>query len=338
MLANPFAKPMSAPATSSSGNPFGKKLVFNKPSLTNTDNVENNKEESTSVIEEAAVVVEELKKTIDPFKTIEPVHENTDGNAVTECAEPIKSEDTNQSEPVATESENVDETISVDKIEESTSDDIVDAAVTEEIDQPKKRSRKRKASANNESAESNSDSNYSCVFTTGMVHNNSTVSFSKAIEEFSSVAVDENWLEFKKDIEKAYENISIPTDLNSASMLNIICQLSNLRNRIWNQYQYYKNQYDAISSKEPEGLIERIKRINVNEDAANESLRRRSGIIACINYKTKDGEIINLYDLFDEVRARYTFLNTIMNNIEFQKNLLITASSALKLENSLTTD
>lgn len=165
--------------------------------------------------------------------------------------------------------------------------------------------------------------------------NNSTVDFATICDEFGSFNNDNEWIEFINDVELSYNDIKITPDITSASLIGITCQLANLRDKIWQPYQYYKNQYDKLSSKEPEGLIERTKRIYMDDTANNDMKRKKSATIACMSYTTKDGKVINLYDFLDEVRARYYFLNTMVANIEFKKSLLVTINGALKLENNL---
>lgn len=167
------------------------------------------------------------------------------------------------------------------------------------------------------------------------VVNNSTVDFKTACEEFGSYCNDEEWTAFAEDVKTSYNDIKITPDITTASLIGITCQLSNLRDKIWQQHQYYKAQFDRLASKEPEGVIERTKRLYMDDAANNDMKRKKSSTVACMNYTTKDGNVINLYEFLDEIRARYYFLNAVMNNIEFKKNQLVTISSALKIENSL---
>lgn len=167
------------------------------------------------------------------------------------------------------------------------------------------------------------------------VVNNSTVDFKTACEEFGSYCNDEEWTAFAEDVKTSYNDIKITPDITTASLIGITCQLSNLRDKIWQQHQYYKAQFDRLASKEPDGVIERTKRLYMDDAANNDMKRKKSSTVACMNYTTKDGNVINLYEFLDEIRARYYFLNAVMNNIEFKKNQLVTISSALKIENSL---
>lgn len=361
-----LSRPTLGNSTNTIANPLLKKLSLKKPLgavsaiTTNSDPAEVEKTEikntepeiaSESVIAEAPAQ-NPFKKPLsfDKFreanKTEKPVVETKVENVTTATAEAEVVEVENTAEVTTKEANEVSaaEEIVVAETaaeEAETAEEVKAEEVTEEIEQPKKK-RTRRSKAQIEADALNASENektetITCdsVSETSEVRNNSTVSFSEAVNAFRSFSADAEWVEYKNDIEKAYEAINITPDINSAMLVGIINQLSNLRDRIWNQHQYYKNQFDQLSSKEPEGVIERIKRINVNETANNDMARKKSGIAACMNYKTENGDTINLYDLLDEVRARYYFLNAIMSNIEFKKNLLITISSALKIENGL---
>ena len=364
-----------ANSTTATPNPLLRKLSLKKPiSVVSTNTTTEEKSAAEPIVEaQNEEPVNPFKKPLsfDKFReTInkeekEPVENNE--NVMTENEEvSVENNSTDVNNSVETEIveepgvnsetteivEQADEAVPAEPDTVETVDNTAEPEVEEKVEEPiveetpkKKRTRRTKAqieaeatigAKENEKTESIACDTVSPVVTEVIeTRNNSTVTFTEAMNEFQSFAGDSEWMEYKADIEKTYESINIMPDINSAMLVGIINQLSNLRDRIWNQHQYYKNQYDQLSSKEPEGVIERIKRINVNESANNDMARKKSGIAACMNYKTDNGETINLYDLLDEVRARYYFLNAIMSNIEFKKNLLITISSALKIENSL---
>lgn len=337
--ANPFAKPLSfdkfREKMNSNSEPTEKKPTEETETVAEVETTESANEDVSENTPEP-----ENNAEINTESSAE-VNTETVTNESVETAENVSSEAELDTSEVVTNDETPIESV-VDNIETTTTEDA--AIANEEATEPapkKKRTRRSKAQVEadklcpeeNEKTEAIQCDEVATVVVEAK--NNSTVSFSEALNEFASFSGDADWIEYKNDIEKAYEAIEITSDINSAMLVGIINQLSNLRDRIWNQHQYYKNQYDQLSSKEPEGVIERFKRINVNESANNDMARKKAGIAACMNYKTDNGETINLYDLLDEVRARYYFLNAIMSNIEFKKNLLITISSALKIENSL---
>ncbi len=191
-------------------------------------------------------------------------------------------------------------------------------------------------SVNSKATGSDVESTASVSIDNVAITGNSTVGFNEAAKVFDSFGDEDEWIKFYEDVIKVNADIKITTDINTSSLIGAVCQLSNLRDRIWQPMNYYKNELDSISSKEPEGFLERAKRMTVDPNATNDTLRKKAATYACMNYKLKSGDIINLYDYLDKVRERYNFLRSVMDNIEFKKSCLMLAASALKVESSLT--
>lgn len=156
-----------------------------------------------------------------------------------------------------------------------------------------------------------------------------TMSYVDAVAQITTPFYDEEWEKFKNEIKEELSKIEISPDLNPGTLKVVVSELSIIREKIWNNYQEIKTLYETLSSKEPEGLIERVKRINI--DGTNDMERRKNGILACMNYQTDEGTI-NLYEVLDETRKRFNFLKNVMNTIQYKTDVLITMSSALKLE------
>lgn len=155
-------------------------------------------------------------------------------------------------------------------------------------------------------------------------------SFAEVLEAIRTPFVDETWEAFKDEIVDDLSNIVIADDLNAGMLKVTVAELSILREKLWLPLQEAKNEFDRFTSKEPEGFIERVKRVNAT-GGANETERRRSGILACMNYETPAGKV-NLYEALDDVRERYNFLKAAMDSVKFKTDILITMNGALKLE------
>ena len=112
-----------------------------------------------------------------------------------------------------------------------------------------------------------------------------------------------------------------------------IAELSMVREKLWLPLQHAKNEYERFTSKEPEGIIERIKRIN-SMGGTNDTERKRAGIIACMSFQTSQGTV-NLYEALDDIRERYNFLKAAMDSVKYKSDVLITMNGALKLESSI---
>lgn len=157
-----------------------------------------------------------------------------------------------------------------------------------------------------------------------------TMTYSEAIQSITSPFIDEEWEEFKKEIQDELNAIVISNDMNPGTLKVVISELSMLREKVWFSYQEQKTLYENLSSKDPEGLIERVKRINLGS-GNNDMERRRAGVLACMEYKTEAGDV-NLFEVLDETRSRYNFLKSVIDSIQYKTDVLITLNGALKLE------
>lgn len=157
-----------------------------------------------------------------------------------------------------------------------------------------------------------------------------SMSFSEAALSISSTFVDEEFDEFKEEVMNELGEIIISPDMNPGTLKVVIAELSMLREKVWNPYQEAKNLYERLSSKEPEGLIERVKRLNIGA-GNNDMERRRAGIMACLEHETAEGTI-NLFEMMDESKQRYGFLKSVIDSIKYKTDILITLNGALKLE------
>lgn len=156
------------------------------------------------------------------------------------------------------------------------------------------------------------------------------VDFNTAIASIKSNFVDEEWDKLRKDLSERINAIVITSDMTSKLIKNTVSKLDNLRDEIRDVFISTKNQYDELTSKEPEGFIERIKRLSAKGSNAED--RKLNGILAVMNYQDPEGNKINLYEVLDEVRERYSFLKSIMDAITYKNNVLVTMLGSLKLE------
>ncbi|MED1125221.1 hypothetical protein [Bacillus atrophaeus] len=157
-----------------------------------------------------------------------------------------------------------------------------------------------------------------------------TISFNEAVVSITSPFIDEEWNEFKQEVQEELSAIQITDDMNTGTLKIVISELSILREKIWFSYQESKNLYEHLSSKDPEGLIERVKRINLGK-GNNDMERKKAGIMACMKYSTDAGDV-NLFEVLDETRMRYNFLKSVIDSIKYKTDVLITMNGALKLE------
>lgn len=200
----------------------------------------------------------------------------------------------------------------------------------------KKRGRKRKNKNNQIPPVDNSEQQTinNTELQEKLINTETISSFKEALEKACPRLIDEEWEQLKQDLSEELLAIKIEADLNPAGLKHVACQLDTLKQKVWYELQAIKSTYDYLGSKEPEGLLRRVKRLNGT--GCNVEEREKSGILACYNYTDEEGNAINLYQLFFSVSERYNFLNSIVEQIEFKNKLLILMNGALKLEKDLT--
>lgn len=157
-----------------------------------------------------------------------------------------------------------------------------------------------------------------------------TMKYSDAIKAIGNGFVDEEWENFRASMIKEADGIPIESDMQEGAIKKTLEKLNTLRDKVWLHFCDTKVQLENISSKDTEGLIETIKLSNY--EGSNDTSRKKAAVLAVMNYKTPEGETINLYEVYYETRARLTFLKCLMDTIEYKNKVLITMSGALKMQ------
>lgn len=153
--------------------------------------------------------------------------------------------------------------------------------------------------------------------------------YAKAVDSIRSSFVDEKYESLKKELDTRLSEIIISNDLNKAQINDLLSQIAIFKDEIARTFIGTKTLYENLTAKD-DGLIERVKKLNAKGSNAEE--RKVSGMVAAMNYKTKEGHNINLYELLEETRDRYNFFKDLMDRIEFKKSVLLTMLSSLKNE------
>ncbi len=290
---------------------------------------------------EADKVTEEAPKKINPFLKKPAIKEENKTVETTtakkilfplkkkEVATEVKADETTEEAPEV----KVEETPEVK--EESKEIPVAEAGETNTVEekvedkeatkQPaKKKASKTKAKSKEDVEEIDTDED-------GFVNMPTTqMSFADAVLKITSPFVDEKWEELKEEIKNELSKIVINTDMNPGTLKITISELSIIRDKVWLPLQEMKSLYESIGAKEPEGLIERVKKVNLGS-GNNDMMRKKAGIMACLSYEADSGNI-NLYEMLDEFRSRYFFLKSVEEHIRDKSNMLITMNGALKLE------
>lgn len=335
---NPFAKQSivlnKKPETESSGEK--KKLLF----PAKKENIISEAQPMTpkkivlteEVIQESQEEITEstVQSTEDNLGTVEETVENTTDSSEIVTEESTIEEKTESKESDSSNTESLPEETMLETIAEEIKEEIEEK---EEVTiKPKKRNSKKKNTEPKiiESTEIGSPSLQK------ELKDSDYLSYEDAITALRSEYYNEDWESLKEEISSDLEGIKISADMNPSILKQTIADLSNIRQKIWIPYQETKTLYYQLSNKEPEGLIEQVKRTAFGEEERNDMERKRAGVLACIQYTPPGAEgYINLYRLLDATMDKYNFLKGAIELIQYKTNILITMNGAIKLETQL---
>ena len=155
------------------------------------------------------------------------------------------------------------------------------------------------------------------------------IEFLEAAKHLFPRLEDESWIKFEKEVKEDLAKISIPVDINPGGMRETINQISALYQKIVGPETELKAELSNI-----EDQIDELQKINIGQ-AKNDLERKKNGIIACMNQKDENGNLINLLECRNEIRRRQNFLSGVLKYINTQKELLNNMSATLKLEERL---
>lgn len=202
---------------------------------------------------------------------------------------------------------------------------------TEVEEKPKKR-RKRKSST---LSDQEPNSITKCKFEDVNIDVFDTkYSFEEAATIIQSKFVNDEWLDFRKEVLKDLEEIKIDSDLNPGAIKVVIEQLAILYDKIAIPLQEANDVITCISDKDVGiGTIYKAYAASTIEKS-NADIRSAAGykVLEKVNY---NGNEVNLLVVLMAAKLRYNFLNSVKNIIDFKRNLLITISSSNKIEASL---
>lgn len=202
---------------------------------------------------------------------------------------------------------------------------------TEAEEKPKKR-RKRKSST---LSDQEPNSITKCKFEDVNIDVFDTkYSFEEAATIIQSKFVNDEWLDFRKEVLKDLEEIKIDSDLNPGAIKVVIEQLAILYDKIAIPLQEANDVITCISDKDV-GIGTIYKAYAASSiEKSNADIRSAAGykVLEKVNY---NGNEVNLLVVLMAAKLRYNFLNSVKNIIDFKRNLLITISSSNKIEASL---
>lgn len=140
---------------------------------------------------------------------------------------------------------------------------------------------------------------------------------------------DDEWNKFKEEMTVKVDGIVIKDNIPPNVVLLIASDLDSTYNMIYEKYMEIKTALDNFTNKE-DGILSVIKA--THSKGSNETERKANGVAAAQKYKINK-TTVNLFELIAETRNRYNFLQGLIDQIKFKKDLLIIASSAIKVLN-----
>lgn len=214
--------------------------------------------------------------------------------------------------------------------EESKSDLITDEdtvtikeEVTEEINEESvKEDKQEDVVEDNEDKEESAVEPIKKIKTTGET-------FNRISDFIVNPVADDEWERFKNDTLIKMSGIQIKENIPPNVILYVAADLDSMYSSIYDKYMETKTGLENLTNKE-DGILAVIKATNAK--GSNETERRANGVAAAEKYKI-DKTTVNLFHLIAETRSRLNFLQGIIDQVRFKKDLLVTASAAIKVLN-----
>ena len=209
-----------------------------------------------------------------------------------------------------------------------------------EDEQPKKKKkvtrRKSKNTADDNSADNESEDTQVTFLSTREfeVQNvlGTKMSYEEMVAKYESAFEDEGWMEFRAEIVKELDAIKVAADMNPGTLKVTLTELNDLYGKIAVEHSRMKALLESLANKE-DGVCTAIRYQGMTE-GSNDNVRRANGY-AALNNATFQGEPINFVNLIAGTRMKYTFLDSIVQRINFMSRMCITFLGALKMENSM---
>lgn len=136
------------------------------------------------------------------------------------------------------------------------------------------------------------------------------------------------WEQEKKDVLEALDKIKIEQDMTMDQVKNALVQLDELKFTILPKVHDAETMYDGTKQN-----YDTVKAIAISKGSgSNAEARKAEGILACQNYVTPSGQVVDLHRYMLLIEERYKFYQKIEEGISFKKYSLINYNNALKIE------
>lgn len=138
----------------------------------------------------------------------------------------------------------------------------------------------------------------------------------------------ELWEQEKKDVLDALNNIKVEQDMTMAQVKNCLADLDELNFEILPKLHDSETMYDGTKQN-----YDTVKAVAIAKGSGgNAEARKAEGILACKNFVTPSGAVVDLHQYMLLIEERYKFYQKIVDGINFKKYSLVNYNNALKVE------
>lgn len=216
-------------------------------------------------------------------------------------------------------------------VEETKAEEVKEEVKTEEpkeveAEKPKKTTKKKTASKKKADAKKEEDK----IIAELEVDESKRVS----LQEMDSIMrpivapTTESWEQEKKDVLDALNNIKVEQDMTMGQVKNCLADLDELNFEILPKLHDAETMYDGTKQN-----YDTVKAIAIAKgNATNAEGRKAEGILACQNFITPSGAVVDLHQYMLLIEERYKFYQKIVDGINFKKYSLVNYNNALKVE------
>lgn len=287
------------------GGGLGKKLTAKKP-------IETTKEETTETVSESGLTFDKTEGdvTFEETKTTKKPSRLQVG---------AKTETKEEAHPEVTVTE--------EEVEETT--ETVEDVVEEVKEEPKnKKSTKSNKKSNSKKKENKLDENK--IIAELEIDESKRVSLQEmdAIMRPIVAPTTESWEQEKKDVLEALNNITVEQDMTMSQVKSCLADLDELNFEILPKLHDAETMYDGTKQN-----YDTVKAIAIAKgNATNAEGRKAEGILACQNFITPSGAVVDLHQYMLLIEERYKFYQKIVDGVNFKKYSLVNYNNALKVE------
>ena len=230
-----------------------------------------------------------------------------------EVEEPVEIETHAEPEPPIEEEVQVEETVVEEPKEEVKEEKTVKKTTT------KKKTAKKKAEVNE-----------TAVIEEVAVDESKRVSLQEmdAVMRQIVAPTTELWEQEKKDVLDALNNIKVEQDMTMAQVKSCLADLDELNFEILPKLHDSETMYDGTKQN-----YDTVKAVAIAKGSGgNAEARKAEGILACKNFVTPSGAVVDLHQYMLLIEERYKFYQKIVDGINFKKYSLVNYNNALKVE------